>query len=48
MPINFNCLIMHDNNNNNKNAGRPGMFSPKDRAKWDAWKAVEGTYIFYV
>ncbi|KAL1204947.1 Acyl-CoA-binding domain-containing protein 6 [Cardamine amara subsp. amara] len=20
---------------------RPGMFSPKERAKWDAWKAVE-------
>ncbi|KAM0934070.1 putative acyl-CoA-binding protein, ACBP [Dioscorea sansibarensis] len=24
------------------NTGRPGLFSPKDRAKWDAWKAVEG------
>ncbi|XP_038704545.1 acyl-CoA-binding protein-like [Tripterygium wilfordii] len=23
------------------NTGRPGMFSPKDRAKWDAWKAAE-------
>nr|O22643.1 RecName: Full=Acyl-CoA-binding protein; Short=ACBP [Fritillaria agrestis]AAB86851.1 acyl-CoA-binding protein [Fritillaria agrestis] len=22
--------------------GRPGMFSPRERAKWDAWKAVEG------
>lgn len=22
--------------------GRPGLFSPKERAKWDAWKAVEG------
>ncbi|KAG1360603.1 Acyl-CoA-binding protein [Cocos nucifera] len=22
--------------------GRPGMFNLKDRAKWDAWKAVEG------
>ncbi|KAI5438266.1 hypothetical protein KIW84_024132, partial [Lathyrus oleraceus] len=21
---------------------RPGIFSQKDRAKWDAWKAVEG------
>ncbi|KAJ8754356.1 hypothetical protein K2173_002807 [Erythroxylum novogranatense] len=21
---------------------RPGMFNMKDRAKWDAWKAVEG------
>ncbi|RVX05535.1 Acyl-CoA-binding domain-containing protein 3 [Vitis vinifera] len=21
---------------------RPGIFSPKERAKWDAWKAVEG------
>ncbi|XP_018486850.2 acyl-CoA-binding protein isoform X7 [Raphanus sativus] len=21
---------------------RPGMFSMKERAKWDAWKAVEG------
>ncbi|XP_058068862.1 uncharacterized protein LOC131218198 [Magnolia sinica] len=24
------------------NTSRPGMFSPKDRAKWDVWKAVEG------
>ncbi|XP_077234636.1 acyl-CoA-binding domain-containing protein 1-like [Tasmannia lanceolata] len=24
------------------NTGRPGIFSPKERAKWDAWKAVEG------
>ncbi|KAJ0970897.1 hypothetical protein J5N97_018856 [Dioscorea zingiberensis] len=24
------------------NLGRPGMFNPRDRAKWDAWKAVEG------
>lgn len=23
-------------------AGRPGMFNIRDRAKWDAWKAVEG------
>ncbi|XP_020526208.1 acyl-CoA-binding protein isoform X1 [Amborella trichopoda] len=22
--------------------GRPGIFSPKERAKWDAWKAVDG------
>nr|DAD36466.1 TPA_asm: hypothetical protein HUJ06_007107 [Nelumbo nucifera] len=22
--------------------GRPGMFNMRDRAKWDAWKAVEG------
>lgn len=22
--------------------GRPGLFSPRERAKWDAWKAVEG------
>lgn len=22
---------------------RPGMFNMKDRAKWDAWKAVEGS-----
>ncbi|PQQ04636.1 acyl-CoA-binding protein [Prunus yedoensis var. nudiflora] len=21
---------------------RPGFFSPTERAKWDAWKAVEG------
>ncbi|XP_009365752.2 acyl-CoA-binding protein [Pyrus x bretschneideri] len=21
---------------------RPGMFNMRDRAKWDAWKAVEG------
>ncbi|OMO67220.1 Acyl-CoA-binding protein, ACBP [Corchorus capsularis] len=26
----------------NVNTSRPGMFSPTDRAKWDAWKAVEG------
>lgn len=25
--------------------GRPGMFSPKERAKWDAWKAVEGKHL---
>ncbi|XP_039141502.1 acyl-CoA-binding protein-like [Dioscorea cayenensis subsp. rotundata] len=24
------------------NTSRPGLFSPKERAKWDAWKAVEG------
>ncbi|XP_030530104.2 acyl-CoA-binding domain-containing protein 3-like [Rhodamnia argentea] len=24
------------------NTSRPGLFSPADRAKWDAWKAVEG------
>ncbi|XP_065004893.1 acyl-CoA-binding protein-like isoform X1 [Musa acuminata AAA Group] len=23
-------------------AGRPGVFNQRDRAKWDAWKAVEG------
>ncbi|KAK6941338.1 Acyl-CoA-binding protein, ACBP [Dillenia turbinata] len=23
------------------NTSRPGIFSPKERAKWDAWKAVE-------
>lgn len=22
---------------------RPGMFSPKERAKWDAWNGVKGT-----
>lgn len=22
--------------------GRPGIFNQKERAKWDAWKAVEG------
>uniref|UniRef100_A0A6N2L1B7 ACB domain-containing protein n=1 Tax=Salix viminalis TaxID=40686 RepID=A0A6N2L1B7_SALVM len=22
---------------------RPGIFNRRDRAKWDAWKAVEGT-----
>ncbi|KAK4786636.1 hypothetical protein SAY86_010469 [Trapa natans] len=27
-------------------AGRPGMFNMKDRAKWDAWKAVEGSREF--
>ncbi|XP_021277328.1 acyl-CoA-binding protein-like [Herrania umbratica] len=25
----------------NVNTDRPGIFSPTDRAKWDAWKAVE-------
>ncbi|XP_028793719.1 acyl-CoA-binding protein-like [Neltuma alba] len=24
------------------NTSRPGMLNMKDRAKWDAWKAVEG------
>ena len=24
------------------NTDRPGMFDPKGRAKWDAWKAKEG------
>ncbi|KAB2618331.1 acyl-CoA-binding protein-like [Pyrus ussuriensis x Pyrus communis] len=24
------------------NTNRPGFFSPTERAKWDAWKAVEG------
>ncbi|XP_019182076.1 PREDICTED: acyl-CoA-binding protein [Ipomoea nil] len=24
------------------NTSRPGMFNMKDRAKWDAWKAIEG------
>ncbi|PIA58550.1 hypothetical protein AQUCO_00500458v1 [Aquilegia coerulea] len=24
------------------NTGRPGIFNMRDRAKWDAWKAVEG------
>ncbi|XP_040988061.1 acyl-CoA-binding protein isoform X2 [Juglans microcarpa x Juglans regia] len=24
------------------NTSRPGMFSLRERAKWDAWKAVEG------
>ncbi|KAK1550123.1 hypothetical protein Q3G72_014172 [Acer saccharum] len=24
------------------NTNRPGIFSPTERAKWDAWKAVEG------
>ncbi|XVE97916.1 hypothetical protein REPUB_Repub03eG0060100 [Reevesia pubescens] len=26
----------------NVNTNRPGIFSPTARAKWDAWKAVEG------
>nr|CAB56694.1 Acyl-CoA binding protein (ACBP) [Digitalis lanata] len=26
----------------NVNTSRPGIFNMKDRAKWDAWKAVEG------
>ena len=26
-------------------AARPGVFYQRDRAKWDAWKAVEGTKI---
>ncbi|KAL5231323.1 hypothetical protein ABZP36_030099 [Zizania latifolia] len=24
------------------NTSRPGIFNQRDRAKWDAWKAVEG------
>jgi len=24
---------------------RPGMFSPKDRAKWDAWNSEKGIFI---
>ncbi|XP_031482130.1 acyl-CoA-binding protein [Nymphaea colorata] len=24
------------------NTSRPGIFNLRDRAKWDAWKAVEG------
>ncbi|XP_010255747.1 PREDICTED: acyl-CoA-binding protein [Nelumbo nucifera] len=24
------------------NTSRPGLFNMRDRAKWDAWKAVEG------
>ncbi|XP_073220490.1 acyl-CoA-binding protein isoform X3 [Cicer arietinum] len=24
------------------NIARPGMFNMRERAKWDAWKAVEG------
>ncbi|KAK1261696.1 hypothetical protein QJS04_geneDACA008930 [Acorus gramineus] len=24
------------------NTNRPGIFNMRDRAKWDAWKAVEG------
>ena len=26
----------------NVNTSRPGMFNMRDRAKWDAWKNVEG------
>ncbi|KAK8947888.1 Acyl-CoA-binding protein [Platanthera guangdongensis] len=26
----------------NVNTGRPSILSPRDRAKWDAWKANEG------
>lgn len=26
----------------NTNDSRPGMFSPKDRYKWDAWEALKG------
>lgn len=25
------------------NTSRPGMFSPKERAKWDAWNGVKGS-----
>lgn len=25
------------------NTGRPGIFSPTDRAKWDAWNTRKGT-----
>ncbi|KAI3961513.1 hypothetical protein MKX01_001249 [Papaver californicum] len=24
------------------NTARPGMFGPKEKSKWDAWKLVEG------
>ncbi|KAL6861638.1 hypothetical protein ACP4OV_017338 [Aristida adscensionis] len=26
----------------NVNTARPGLFNLKDKAKWDAWKGVEG------
>nr|GMD74355.1 acyl-CoA-binding protein [Ipomoea batatas]GMD76088.1 acyl-CoA-binding protein [Ipomoea batatas]GMD82018.1 acyl-CoA-binding protein [Ipomoea batatas] len=26
----------------NVNTSRPGMFNMRDRAKWDAWKAIDG------
>ncbi|XP_011075184.1 acyl-CoA-binding protein [Sesamum indicum] len=26
----------------NVNTSRPGIFNMRDRAKWDAWKTVEG------
>jgi hypothetical protein len=29
-------------------AARPGIFSMRERAKWDAWKAVEGSYLTYL
>lgn len=28
--------------------GRPGIFNMRDRAKWDAWKAVEGIVQTYI
>ncbi|KAL4652452.1 hypothetical protein ACB092_01G234000 [Castanea dentata] len=30
------------------NTNRPGIFSPAERAKWDAWKAVEEAMTDYI
>jgi hypothetical protein len=29
-------------------AARPGILSMRERAKWDAWKAVEGSHLTYL
>jgi len=32
----------------NVNTPRPGILHQRDRAKWDAWKAVEGSYTYLI
>ncbi|CAA0838831.1 Acyl-CoA-binding domain-containing protein 6 [Striga hermonthica] len=45
-PSNENLLILYglykQATVGNVNTSRPGMFNMKEKAKWDAWKAVEG------
>ena len=46
LPSNEDLLILYGLYKQAKfgpvDTSRPGMFSMKERAKWDAWKAVEG------
>ncbi|CAH8254408.1 unnamed protein product [Arabidopsis lyrata] len=46
LPSNEDLLILYglykQAKFGNVDTSRPGMFSMKERAKWDAWKAVEG------